>query len=109
MAPFDESIDPAEQVRAIENELRKYDPDMLEKPRWLVLNKGDLLDDETRAERAKAIIVALDWKEPWFTVSAIGREGTWPIMLKIQQFFDDQKHAALEAAEDLTERAKMGV
>ena len=109
MAPFDESIDPAEQVRAIENELRKYDPGMLEKPRWLVLNKGDLLDDDTRAERAKAIIAALDWKEPWFTVSAIGREGTWPIMLKIQQFFDDQKHAALEAAEDLAERAKMGV
>jgi GTP-binding protein len=109
MAPFDESIDPAEQVRAIENELRKYDPDMLDKPRWLVLNKGDLLDDETRSERAKAIIAALDWKEPWFTVSAIGREGTWPIMLKIQQFFDDQKHAALEAAEDLAERAKMGV
>ncbi|MFZ9310965.1 MAG: Obg family GTPase CgtA, partial [Arenimonas sp.] len=54
MAPFDESIDPAEQVRAIENELRKYDPGMLEKPRWLVLNKGDLLDDDTRAERAKA-------------------------------------------------------
>jgi len=109
MAPFDESIDPAEQVRAIENELRKYDPGMLEKPRWLVMNKGDLLDDETRAERAKAIIAALDWKEPWFTVSAIGREGTWPIMLKIQQFFDDQKHAALEAVEDLAERAKMGV
>ena len=109
MAPFDESIDPAKQVRAIENELRKYDPDMLEKPRWLVLNKGDLLDDETRAERAKAIIAALDWKEPWFTVSAIGREGTWPIMLKIQQFLDDQKHAALEVAEDLAERAKMGV
>jgi GTP-binding protein len=109
MAPFDESIDPAEQVRAIENELRKYDPDMLDKPRWLVLNKGDLLDDEIRSERAKAIIAALDWKEPWFTVSAIGREGTWPIMLKIQQFFDDQKHAALEAAEDLAERAKMGV
>jgi GTP-binding protein len=109
MAPFDESIDPAEQVRAIENELRKYDPDMLDKPRWLVLNKGDLLDDDTRTERAKAIIAALDWKDPWFTVSAIGREGTWPIMLKIQQFFDDQKHAALEAAEDLAERAKMGV
>lgn len=108
MAPFDESIDPAEQVRAIENELRKYDPDMLDKPRWLVLNKGDLLDDDTRTERAEAIIAALDWKEPWFTVSAIGREGTWPIMLKIQQFFDDQKHAALEAAEDLAERAKMG-
>jgi GTPase len=107
MAPFDESIDPAEQVRAIENELRKYDPAMLEKPRWLVLNKGDLLNDEERAERAAAIIKALDWKEPWFTVSAIGRDGTWPIMLKIQQFFDDQKHAALEAAEDVAARAAM--
>jgi GTP-binding protein len=107
MAPFDESIDPAEQVRAIENELRKYDPAMLEKPRWLVLNKGDLLDDEERAARAAEIIEKLDWKEPWFVVSAIGREGTWPIMLKIQQFFDDQKHAALEAAEDVSERARM--
>jgi GTPase len=109
MAPFDESIDPAGQVRAIENELRKYDPDMLEKPRWLILNKGDLLDDEERAERAQAIIKALDWKEPWFVVSAIGREGTWPIMLKIQQFFDDQKKEAIEAAEDVSERAKMGI
>ena len=107
MAPFDEAIDPAEQVRAIENELRKYDPAMLEKPRWLVLNKGDLLDDEERARRAADIIAALDWKQPWFVVSAIGREGTWPIMLKIQQFFDDQKHAALEAAEDVAERARM--
>jgi GTP-binding protein len=107
MAPFDESIDPAEQVRAIENELRKYDPGMLEKPRWLVLNKGDLLDDEQRAQRAAEIIGKLEWKEPWFVVSAIGREGTWPIMLKIQQFFDDQKHAALEAAEDVSERARM--
>ncbi len=109
MAPFDDSTDPAEQVRAIENELRKYDPDMLEKPRWLILNKGDLLDDEERTERAQAIITALDWKEPWFVVSAIGREGTWPIMLKIQQFFDDQKKEALEAAEDVSERAKMGI
>ena len=107
MAPFDEAIDPAEQVRAIENELRKYDPGMLEKPRWLVLNKGDLLGDEERAARAAEIVKALDWKEPWFVVSAIGREGTWPIMLKIQQFFDDQKHAALEAAEDVSERARM--
>lgn len=109
MAPFDESIDPAEQVRIIENELRQHDPAMLEKPRWLILNKGDLLDDETRESRAQSIVQALDWQGPWFTVSAIGRDGTWPIMLKIQQFFDDQKQAALEAAEDLTERAKLGL
>jgi GTP-binding protein len=107
MAPFDEDVDPAAQVRAIENELRKYDPAMLEKPRWLVLNKGDLLSEEERNEKAEAIIKALDWQEPWFVVSAIGREGTWPIMLRIQQFFDDEKQIALEAAEDAAARAEM--
>jgi len=91
----------------MENELRKYDPGMLEKPRWLVLNKGDLLSEEERNEKAEAIIKALDWQEPWFVASAIGREGTWPIMLRIQQFFDDEKQAALEAAEDAAARAEM--
>ncbi|TNJ35137.1 Obg family GTPase CgtA [Arenimonas terrae] len=107
MAPFDDGVDPATQVRAIENELRKYDPGMLEKPRWLVLNKADLLPEEERQARAEALVQELGWKEPWFMVSAIGREGTWPVVLKIQQFFDDQKAAALEAAEDAAARAEM--
>jgi GTP-binding protein len=107
LAPFDDATDPAEQVRAIEAELRKHDPAMLEKPRWLVLNKADLLPEDEREARAKAVVEALGWKEPWFVVSAIGREGTWPIVLKVQQFFDDQKAAALEAAEDAAARAEM--
>ncbi|MFY2764265.1 Obg family GTPase CgtA [Arenimonas sp. MALMAid1274] len=107
MAPFDEGVDPVTQVRAIENELRKYDPGMLEKPRWLVLNKCDLIPEDERQARAEAVIRELDWKEPWFMASAIGREGTWPIVLRIQQFFDDRKAAALEAAEDVAARAEM--
>jgi GTP-binding protein len=107
MAPFDEAISPAQQVRAIEDELRRYDPGMLEKPRWLVLNKGDLLTDEEKQERAQAIVAELGWKEPWFVASALSREGTWPIMLRVQQFFDDNKRDAEEAAEDAAERARM--
>ena len=110
MAPFDEAIDPATQVRAIEDELRRYDPGMLAKPRWLVMNKGDLLDPEERERRAQAIVAQLDWKEPWFVVSAIGREGTWPVVLQVQRFFDDNKRDAAEAAEDAedaAERARM--
>lgn len=107
MAPFDEGTDPVYQVRAIEDELRKHDPAMLEKPRWLVLNKADLLPEDERQARAEALVKALDWKEPWFMSSAIGRDGTWPIVLKVQQFFDDQKAAALEAAEDVAARAEM--
>jgi GTP-binding protein len=107
MAPFDEDVDPVYQVRAIEDELRQYDPGMLAKPRWLVLNKGDLLDEATRAQRAQEIVDKLGWKDPWFVASAIGREGTWPIMLQVQRFFDDTKRDAAEAAEDASERARM--
>jgi GTP-binding protein len=107
MAPFDEGVDPVQQVRAIEAELRQYDPGMLEKPRWLVLNKGDLLDDEERAARAKDIVDRLGWSDRWFVTSAIGREGTWPIMLQVQRFFDDTRRDADEAAHDAEERARM--
>ena len=107
MAPFEDGVDPVQQVRAIEHELRRHDPARLEKPRWLVLNKADLLDPEEARERAEAVVRELDWKAPWYLVSAIGREGTWPIMLKVQAFFDEQKAAALEAAEDVAERARM--
>ncbi|MGV8930503.1 MAG: GTPase ObgE [Luteimonas sp.] len=90
-------VAPAEQVRAIEHELRKYDPAMLEKPRWLILNKADLMfEDEARA-RAAEIVAELAWTQPWFLVSAISREGTWPIMLEAQSFFDRLRADALEA------------
>jgi GTP-binding protein len=107
MAPFDEGISPAQQVRAIEDELRRYDPGMLEKPRWLVMNKGDLMDEDERQARAREIVAELGWQEPWFVASALSREGTWPIMLKVQQFFDETKRDAEEAAEDAAERARM--
>src|SRR5690606_2862215 len=107
MAPFDADEDPVRQVRAIGEELRKHDPALLEKPRWLVLNKADLLPEEERQARAEAIIEALGWKQPWFVVSALGREGTWPVVLKVQQFFDEQKAARREAAEEAAARAEM--
>ncbi len=88
---------PAEQVLAIERELRKYDPGMLEKPRWLVLNKADLMfEDEARAT-AEAVVAELGWTQPWYMVSALSREGTWPIMLEIQHFFDRLREEQLEA------------
>ncbi|ALN80129.1 Obg family GTPase CgtA [Lysobacter antibioticus] len=93
-----EGVTPAEQVRAIENELRKHDPELLEKPRWLVLNKADLLLEEEQQAAAQAVIDELGWKDRWYLVSAIGREGTWPIMRDVMAFFDRQRADALEAA-----------
>ncbi len=92
------TVAPAEQVRAIENELRKYDPGMLEKPRWLVLNKADLMFEDEARERAQEVVAELGWTQPWFLVSAIGRENTWPIMLAVQSFFDRLREDAAELA-----------
>ena len=100
LMPLDDS-NPAEQVRTIEQELGKYDPALLQKPRWLVMNKTDLLLPEEARERAEAVVAALEWKEPWFMVSAIGREGTREVCLKVQHFFDEQKYLAMQDAADV--------
>jgi GTP-binding protein len=92
-----EGVSPAEQVRAIERELGKHDPELLQKPRWLILNKADLMLDEERDETVRAVIDELAWQGPWYVVSAIGREGTWPIMKDVMAFFDRQREDELEA------------
>lgn len=92
-----EGVSPVEQVRAIERELEKHDPELLEKPRWLVLNKADLMfEDEARAA-AEQVIAELGWIGPWYLVSALGREGTWPIMKDVMAFFDRQREEEAEA------------
>jgi GTP-binding protein len=98
MAPLGEDADPVEQVRAIEAELKKFDPELLARPRWLVFNKSDLLAPDEREKIAKALVRKLKWKAPWFVVSAIARDGTWPVCLKIQDFFDQLKAEAAETA-----------
>ena len=99
LVPLDDT-DPVAQVRAIERELEKHDPALLEKPRWLVLNKVDLLPREEAQSRAAAVVAALGWNAPWFVTSALSREGTREVCLKIQQLFDQQKYEAAQAALD---------
>jgi GTP-binding protein len=95
MAPADESVDPAEQVRTIAKELKKFDAELAKRPRWLVLNKSDLLPEEEREKRAKAIVRKLRWTKPWFMVSAATGEGTLAVSRKVMQFLDkDRKGGA---------------
>ena len=98
IAPMDGETDPVEQIRVIENELKGFDPELLERERWLVFNKIDLIPAEEREKVAKAIVRKLKWKGPWYLVSAIARENTWPICLDIQRFFDERRRDAAEAA-----------
>ena len=95
-----EGVSAVEQVRAIERELGRHDPELLQKPRWLVLNKADLMFEDEAREAAEAVIAELGWTSPWYLTSAIAREGTWPIMLDIQALFDRLREEQAEADEN---------
>src|SRR5699024_7023992 len=85
--PLD-GTDPVEQVRAIEHELGKFDAGLLDKPRWLLINKADLLDPAEAEAEAARIVAELDWKEPWFLVSGLAHGGTREVMLRVQTELD---------------------
>jgi len=74
-APFDESIDPVVQAKGIVAELKKYDQALFDKPRWLVLNKLDMVPADERERRVKDFVKRLKWKGPVFQVSALTHEG----------------------------------
>jgi len=75
MAPFDEGVDPVVQAKAIVAELKKFDAELYAKPRWLVLNKLDMVPAEERATRVKDIVRRLRYKGPVFEISALTHEG----------------------------------
>ncbi|HKX44064.1 MAG TPA: GTPase ObgE [Burkholderiaceae bacterium] len=75
IAPFDDSVDPVAQARGIVAELKKYDQALFDKPRWLVLNKIDMVPPEERERRVKDIVKRFRWKGPVFQISALTREG----------------------------------
>jgi GTP-binding protein len=66
--------DPASDVRVIAAELKKYEQALAQKPRWLVFNKADAVEDPDG--RIRKILSQLRWKRPWFKVSAIRAHGT---------------------------------
>jgi GTP-binding protein len=80
LAPFDESVDPVRQARAIVAELKKYDATLAAKPRWLVLNKIDMVPAEERTARVADFVRRLRWKGPVFQISALTREGLQPLV-----------------------------
>ena len=75
LAPFDEAVDPVAQAKAITLELKKYDPELFDKPRWLVLNKLDMVPTDERAARVKDFVKRFKYKGPVFEISALNREG----------------------------------
>ena len=72
---------PVRDARVIAAELKRYEESLYRKPRWLVFNKADAIEDADA--RVKRILGALRWKRPWFKVAAISGEGCGALMKAI--------------------------
>jgi len=96
LAPFD-GADPVAQTRAIVKELKAYDPGLHAKPRWIVLNKLDMVPAEEREARVKDFVRRLRWKGPVFAVSALAREGLDGLVRAAYQHVAAMRRVASEA------------
>jgi len=92
IAPLDGASDPVADARAIVKELKRYDPALFDKPRWLVLNKLDLVEPDERAQRIAAFVDAYRWTGPVFAIAAINGEGCRELVYAIQDWLE--KHPA---------------
>lgn len=88
IAPLDPEADPVKDARAIIAELKKYSADLATKPRWLVLNKMDLLPPDEAREKAIAIARKLKHAGPAFLVSGATGEGTRELCAAVMRLIE---------------------
>lgn len=95
LAPLDPEADPVHDARAIVAELEKYSPELAAKPRWLILNKLDLIPDEERDARITDFLKAYGHDGPWFGIAAISGDGCRPVVYAVHEALSQMANAAL--------------
>ena len=88
IAPLDESLDPVREANAIVEELRKYDEALYRKPRWLVLNKADMLPENERNKLCGQFIRDLGWNSKSFVISALTGDGCKELTYAIMEYLE---------------------
>ena len=97
IAPPDPEADPVADARAIVAELKKFSPELARKPRWLVLNKSDLLTEQDAEQRAREIVRRLRYRGPRFLISGATGRGTKELCEAVMRFLEAEAAAAREA------------
>ena len=106
LAPFDH-VDPVKEAKAIVKELKKYDEALFDKPRWLVLNKLDMVPEDERKQRVKDFVKRFGWKGPMFEISALNHDGCPDLVLAIYEYLAQQRALEYRAEEtQMTEEAR---
>ncbi|MBI3042828.1 MAG: GTPase ObgE [Betaproteobacteria bacterium] len=88
IAPPDAATDPVREAKATVNELRKYDETLYRKPRWVVINKIDLLPAEARRRAAMRFLKNLGWKGKSFIISALTGQGCRELAFAVMEHLD---------------------
>jgi len=100
LAPFALDVRPVDQVRQLELEMQKFDAGLMEKPRWLVFTKADLLPGEEAMQRAEEVVAELGWEQPWMIISSVTHSGTSELMQRVsaelELMVDEEEAAAIE-------------
>jgi len=91
VAPFDEAVDPVREAKAIVQELKKYDEDLYNKPRWLILNKVDMLEDSKSV--VEKFIKDYGWDGRCFAISAISGAGCRELTFAIMEHIESTRAA----------------
>ena len=98
IAPPDPDADPVKDARAIVAELKKFSHELALKPRWLVLNKRDLLPPAEAEARARDIVRRLRYRGPQFLISGATGEGTRLLCDAVMTFLEESDRATRERA-----------
>src|SRR5450830_558801 len=107
MAPFETNVDPVKEAKALIKELEKYDEALLNKPRWFVLNKLDVVPEEDRKKVVKDFVKRMAWKGPVFEISALSHAGCPELVNAIYQHLEAKKATEHRAEEtQMTEEAR---
>ncbi|MFJ3048365.1 Obg family GTPase CgtA [Herbaspirillum chlorophenolicum] len=107
LAPFNDEVDPVKEAKAIVKELKKYDQSLFDKPRWLVLNKLDVVPEAERAKRVKDFVKRFGWKGPVFEISALNRDGCEDLVNEIYSYLEIKRAEEHRAEEtQMTEEAR---
>ncbi len=104
-APFD-GVDPVKEAKAIVKELKKYDESLFDKPRWLVLNKLDMVPADERDKRVKEFVKRFGWKGPVHLISGLTREGCEDLIKEIYDYLATQRQQELRDQSTMLEEAR---
>ncbi|WP_370263299.1 Obg family GTPase CgtA [Limnobacter sp.] len=112
IAPFDETVDPVREAVAIVEELRKYDEALWQKPRWLILNKIDMVQADERKARVDDFVKRYrkqtGWEGPVHAISSLTGENTQTLMRLVYENLVQQMQVEFPPEPDARFRAGSG-